>query len=227
MSHIPSTIPPSNFQLTFSHALRTYMKRTREDLLLHPLAARLQMCDSPRATLSVLQDQAKLFGHSPSSEEGLTRWLGPTVNVLYSLSISVGEDNGLVLSPAKAIFVGTGVLLSSVGTTQDTLLDVFNQMELFFRRLEAYPEITNAKSMKDINEKILLAVLSILTIVTEEIKQGRAKRYFKKLVGRTVIGDMIQRLDRLTLEEAQMVNEVLNISHGAMSPSHSISTIIR
>jgi hypothetical protein len=101
-----------------------------------------------------------------------------------------------VLSPAKAIFVGTGVLLSvriflffiyrriqvsqaaqaaqSIGTTQDTLLDVFNQMELFFRRLEAYPEITNAKSMKDINEKILLAVLSILTIVTEEIKQGRA-----------------------------------------------------
>jgi len=131
MSQIPSTIAPSNFQLTFSDALRTYKRRTREDLLLHPLAARLQMCNSPRAALSVLQDQAKPFGHSQSSEEGLTRWLGPTVNVLYSLSISVEEDIGLVsigvwlserarpyvfvsqvLSPAKVIFVGTGVLLS-------------------------------------------------------------------------------------------------------------------
>jgi len=47
-------------------------------------------------------------------------------------------------------------------------------MELFFRRLEAYTEITTAKTMKDINKKIMLAVLSILTIVTEEVKQGRA-----------------------------------------------------
>jgi hypothetical protein len=57
---------------------------------MHPLALRLQRCDSPPSIISVLQEQV-------NSDERLTKWLNPTVNVIYALSSNVGEDVGLVM----------------------------------------------------------------------------------------------------------------------------------
>jgi hypothetical protein len=110
----PPAMAASAFQSSFSYALRSYKKRTREDLLLHPLAARLQSCNSPGDALSVLQEQAQAFDQSPSGEERLTEWLGSTVNVLCSLSSSLGDGVGLVIilcfpfnNPLSFIFSGT------------------------------------------------------------------------------------------------------------------------
>lgn len=81
----PVNAPPqSKFQSIFNNALREYKKQTEEDLFLHPLAAKLQSCDSPDAILSVLREQA--------SDERLTNSLGPVVNVIHALSSSLGED---------------------------------------------------------------------------------------------------------------------------------------
>jgi len=170
----PPVTAGSSFRSSFNHALRLYTKRTREDLLLHPLAARLQSCESARDAFSVLQEEAEAVNHLPSGEERLTERLGSTVNVLYSLSSSL-EGVGLVLSPAKVIFVGIGVLISkirAIHSDQDALMDIFERMEQLFQRLEVY-EVPQTNSAKDITEKIMLAVLSIITTVTEEIKQGR------------------------------------------------------
>lgn len=89
--------PPSKFQSTFRNALREYKRRTREDLLLHPLAARLRSCESPEAILSVLQEQAQTVDQSWNGDEKLSVWLGPTVEALYALSSSLGEGFGLVI----------------------------------------------------------------------------------------------------------------------------------
>jgi hypothetical protein len=89
MTMAPSTNGPANFRSLFNDALRAYKKRTREDLFLHPLAAEMQSCDSPRTVLSVLQEQAR-------NEERWTNWLSPVVNVIDALSSSLGEDIGLV-----------------------------------------------------------------------------------------------------------------------------------
>jgi hypothetical protein len=91
---------PSSFQFTFSKALRVYRERTRISLLLHPLAVSLQSCDSPRAVVSVLQEQTRAIRQSGSGNKTLTIWLSLTVNVLYSLSSSVQEDVGLVIIDA-------------------------------------------------------------------------------------------------------------------------------
>ena len=91
MSHAASSSSP-NFQLIFNNALRAYEKNTKSDLLAHPLAAQLQACDSPSAILLVLQEQARELNES----EKLTKWLDPTVNVLYALSGALGEGVGLV-----------------------------------------------------------------------------------------------------------------------------------
>jgi len=60
-----------------------------------------------------------------------------------------------------------------VHANQDTLLDVFERIESFFRRLEIYTEVPPTPEMMDIIIQIIAEVLSILGIVTKEIKQGR------------------------------------------------------
>jgi hypothetical protein len=87
---------PPNFQLIFNNALKAFEKRTKSDLLAHPLAAQLQACDSPNAILLLLNQQVQELNQSRASDERLTKWLYPTVNVLYAFSGALGEGVGLV-----------------------------------------------------------------------------------------------------------------------------------
>jgi hypothetical protein len=97
MSHAqPIVSSSSNFQLLINNALDKYKKRTKNDLLAHPLAAQLQSCNSPSDILAVLQQQVQGLDQSRSSDERWSRWLDPTVNVLYALSATVGAGVGLV-----------------------------------------------------------------------------------------------------------------------------------
>ncbi|KAH8986694.1 hypothetical protein EDB92DRAFT_1818181 [Lactarius akahatsu] len=219
-----------NFQSIFHASLKAYEKRTKKDLLAHPLAARLHGCNSPADILAVLQDQVQEFEQSRSVDDRLTKWLDPTVNVLYAFSATLGEGVGLVFSPAKVIFAGAGVLLlaaKDVRESQDALVDVFERVENFFKRLETYTEVPPTAAMTDIIMKIMVEVLGILAISTKEIKQGRTKKYLKKLAGRTELDDALKRLDKLTQEEARMAAaQLLKIAHNAATgaPKMGLST---
>jgi hypothetical protein len=61
----------------------------------------------------------------------------------------------------------------NVRASQDTLLDIFGRIEMFFRRLEMYTEVPLTTEMMDIIIQIVVEVLSILGIATKEIKQSR------------------------------------------------------
>ena len=52
-------------------------------------------------------------------------------------------------------------------------MDVFNRIEHFFRRLEIYTGISPTTAMTDMIVEILVEVLTILAIVTKEVKRGR------------------------------------------------------
>jgi hypothetical protein len=92
----PSTSSPSNFHSVLDAALEAYEKKTKCNLLNHPLAAQLQSCDSPAAILSVLQDLIQQFDPRRAGDERLSSWLNPTVNVLYAFSSTLGQGVGLV-----------------------------------------------------------------------------------------------------------------------------------
>ena len=92
----PSTSSSSNFQSVLDAALEAYEKKTKTKVLDHPLAAQLQSCDSPTAILSVLQDLIQQFDHRRRSDERLSSWLSPTVNVLYAFSSTIGQGVGIV-----------------------------------------------------------------------------------------------------------------------------------
>jgi hypothetical protein len=91
-----SSSSSSNFQSVLNAALDAYEKKTKNKLRTHPLAARLQSCDSPTTILSVLQDLIEQFDRRRRSDERLTNWLNPTVNVLYALSSTLGQGVGVV-----------------------------------------------------------------------------------------------------------------------------------
>jgi hypothetical protein len=92
----PIVTSSSNFQSILNAALEAYEKKTESKLLTHPLAAQLQSCDSPTAIISALQDLIQQFDRRRRSDQRLTDWLKPTVNVLYVFSAILGQGAGLV-----------------------------------------------------------------------------------------------------------------------------------
>jgi archaellum component FlaC len=121
--------------------------------------------------------------------------------------------------------------IKDVRASKDVLIDLFGRMEYFFKRLEAYIKVRPTAAMTDIIVKIMVEVISILGVVTKEVRQGRtsmlspidtspkvdlpAEKYLKKLFGMKDIEDALQRLDKLTQEEARMAAaEGLTISRG-------------
>ena len=97
MSAAPSTSTSrSSFASIFNAALETYKHKTKKDLSSHPLLSTLQLCDSPEAILTAFREQISAFGQSENGDDGLTKWVAPTVNVLYSFSATLGGVVGLV-----------------------------------------------------------------------------------------------------------------------------------
>ena len=88
--------------------------------------------------------------------------------------------------------------------------------------------------MVEIIVKIMVEVLSVLALATKQIKQGRfsklivaekvvvverlAEKFAKKLLGESEIEAVLQRLSRLTDEEARMtVAQMLQVVHGLVN----------
>ena len=65
-----------------------------------------------------------------------------------------------------------------VRTSHATLLDIFERVGMFFRRLEMYTEVPLTTEMTDVIIEIMAEVLSVVGIATMEIKQGRASEWF-------------------------------------------------
>ncbi|KAF8463546.1 hypothetical protein DFH94DRAFT_848939 [Russula ochroleuca] len=104
------------------------------------------------------------------------------------------RDLERVFSPAKVIFVGVGVLLSAakdVRKGQDVLVDVFERIEGFFRCLEVYAEVRPTTEMIDTIIQIMVEIILILGIVMKEIKEGRLKKYGKRLIRRNDMEDVL------------------------------------
>src|ERR1700761_8669332 len=98
MSQVPSSSSSTNFETIFAAALKTHSKQTKTDIATHPLATQLQSCDSSSAILAILRIQVQTFDRSQGADERLTKWLDPTVNVLFAFSATLGNGVGVVIT---------------------------------------------------------------------------------------------------------------------------------
>ena len=136
MSTAPSTsTSQSNFVPIFNAALESYERKTKKDLTSHPLLSSLQSCGSPEAVLTVFRDQIPAFNQSRNRDDGLTKWVIPTVNVLYTFSAAVGQGVGLVniitlLSRREFLFL-TSIFRHSHPQMQFSLGSAFSSWSVY------------------------------------------------------------------------------------------------
>ncbi|KAH8993442.1 hypothetical protein EDB92DRAFT_1854195 [Lactarius akahatsu] len=135
------------------------------------------------------------------------KWIDPLVHVLYTFSGALGDGVSLAFPPAKVIFTGIGVLLAAAKdarASHGAIVNLFERIESFFKRLGVYTQILLTTEMAEVLVKIVIELLSILSIATKEVKRRRAKLFARRLLGRTDIEDALRRLDSLIQEEVQM-----------------------
>ncbi|KAH8981648.1 hypothetical protein EDB92DRAFT_1819537 [Lactarius akahatsu] len=212
-----------NFQPILEKALQEYKRKTGKDLTTHPFAAEIKACDSPEAILTVLEGKVNELNQSRSSDERLTKWLNPTVNILNALSATLGEGVGSVFPPTKIIFSGIGILLVAAKDTvanRDVLVELFGGIESFFERLRIYTEVPPPLAVTNLLVKNMADILQILAIATKGVKEKRPATFLKKLVGMDDdIKDALQRLRKLEQGElltviAQTLRETSGLQDG-------------
>jgi len=62
---------------------------------------------------------------------------------------------------------------SGVSNSYDALVDLFECLGNFLKRLKIYTEIALSPPMTEIIVKIMIEVLAVLALATKQIKQGR------------------------------------------------------
>jgi hypothetical protein len=113
----------------------------------------------------------------------------------------------------------------------DALADLLESIDHFISRLNIYTRIPHTPALDEMAVKIIVELLSTLALATKEVKQGRPRESFvfdvplllkcqpvkfvKKLFGGNHVEAILQRLDRLTQDEARMTGtEILRVVHG-------------
>ena len=82
----------SNFQVIINTALEAYQKRTKKNLLDHPLASQIQACNTPGDILAVLHQQIQCLDQFRGADERWTnlKWLDSIIHVLFTFSQTIG-----------------------------------------------------------------------------------------------------------------------------------------
>ncbi|KAH8983512.1 hypothetical protein EDB92DRAFT_1567142 [Lactarius akahatsu] len=210
----------SNFQLILD-AVDKYANQTGIILKSNPIADKVNACDSPGAVL-LLQENMKAFKEYRDQNRKFIDCLSPVVQFVHAFSGVLGEAVGLIpFQPAKLVFVGIDVLFAAadgVSASYDALLELFECIGNFLKRLHVYTEIPLDPLMTDIVAKIMVELISILALAKKQVNRGRLKQFAKKLLGDSEIESILERLDRLTQEEARMtVAQTLAVVHGLLN----------
>ena len=62
---------------------------------------------------------------------------------------------------------------SGVGSSYDALVDLFDCVGSFLKRLRIYTDLPLTSSMMEISVKIVVELLSVFALATKQIKLGR------------------------------------------------------
>jgi hypothetical protein len=80
---------------------------------------------------------------------------------------------------------------SGITASYDALLDLFECLGNFLKRLEIYTAIPPSPMMTNVIVKIMVELLSVLGLATKQIKQGRLSKctfmYFVHYLGLSVL----------------------------------------
>jgi hypothetical protein len=81
-----------------------------------------------------------------------------------------------LISPCGPSYTATSQTVKDASADQGTLVEMFERIEAFFRRLEIYIGVAPNQEMMDIIMIIMVDILNISAIATKELKQGRISK---------------------------------------------------
>ena len=117
---MPQTSPDisyhTNYQLIFDSALQNYKEKTGEDLPSTPLFHTLETYRSSEDVIATLRQEVPAFDKSWRRNDGLTRWLDPTVRVVNAFSATIGSAIALVSLTEYALNLQTDTYLAVLPT---------------------------------------------------------------------------------------------------------------
>ncbi|KAF8259451.1 hypothetical protein EI94DRAFT_1834401 [Lactarius quietus] len=168
-----------NLQL-IREALDNYAEQMKIDLKDSPFVEEVKRCDSPGAILRLLEKNRDEFKEYRDKNRKFIDCLNPVVQFVHAFSGILDEVTSLVpFHPAKLVFVGIDVLFAAVegvSASYDALLELFECIGSFLKRLEIYTKIPLSHLMTEIIVKIMVELLSILAQAKKQIKQGRLSK---------------------------------------------------
>ncbi|KAF8266092.1 hypothetical protein EI94DRAFT_1803580 [Lactarius quietus] len=204
-SQVPALFLP--FKLILHDALTKYQKKTKKNLLEYWLATELKSCESTNAVLGILQDQVKAVEGTSAADQKLMKHIGSLVNILTLISDALSRGISLAFPPAKVIFSEISVLVSvakGVKACHDALADLYGRIKDFFKHFKVYMESSPTTELLEVLVKVVVEILSILSIATQAMEQSLTKKFLKQLVGRTDIEEGLKKLDKLIQGEHGM-----------------------
>ena len=99
------------------------------------------------------------------------------IGVLLQVSALADLSIQFIMTPAFS------QAAKDVNASQDMLVDLFERIGRFFKRLESYTERAASEGMTDMMVEVMVEVLSVLAIVTAEIKQSRRSQSSAAILG--------------------------------------------
>jgi hypothetical protein len=100
----PSSLS-SDFRILFDAALQDYKDKTRNTLTDHPVAKRLEACESVNSITAILQEQAQYFREFRENNGTLMKALNSSVDVMCAPSISSALNQAIGLVVRRKVFV--------------------------------------------------------------------------------------------------------------------------
>ncbi|KAH9954447.1 hypothetical protein BJV74DRAFT_507734 [Russula compacta] len=123
----------------------------------------------------------------------------------------MGEGISHPVPLVKTIHTGIGALLSAikdVSASYDALVDLLESICSIFERLDIYTKLPPTPVMNEIIIKVLVQLISTLAVATKQIKQGRLKKFGKKLLGDKEVEDVLHRMDEGRTAAARTLENV-------------------
>jgi len=93
--------------------------------------------------------------------------------IFAGLAILLGVCDLLGLTRVSSDICNLHQAIKDISTSYDSLVDLFESFEFFLRRLDIYTKIPATTAISEIIVKILIELLSTISLAIQQAKQGR------------------------------------------------------
>lgn len=162
--------------------------------------------------IAIVDKQNEQFSNFREKRHGLFKTLTLAMKPIEIVGEAACGPASEVFAPSAHVLAAVMYMIraaENVSKMYDSIEELFGQLKDFTGRLNVYAKHTMSDTLRQKLVTILATVFQIVIIATQEVRQGRLKSYFKRLLGSgSPVDPAMEKLRILTLgEERQVIAE--------------------